>query len=416
MSPTTASWRPAVALHLAVAAVLFFVVGLAANVDLPMPYREGVKKPFYDGPAVLEGWVRFDAGWYYSIAADGYYYRGETEQSSVAFFPAYPLAIRGVHAITGGDRMVVAIAITFLSGLAVSLLLYRWCVPRIGPRAALASIAVLTIWPYAWYLFGAVYGDALFVALVLAAFLSLERDALVPAAFFGALATATRPVGMAVVLGLGVRQLERRGVITSPRLDSISPIRGFGRGRDAGAGRIPWLAFDRRAFRARDLVLVLSLGGFVAYATYLHFKFGDAFAFVRAQAAPGWENTNDPHAWFKVEFFERVFDFPHGGLRYTGGIVLQGILGVAVLASAPFVARRFGLGYGVYVAAVMAIPLAGSKDFQGVGRYALSAFPAFALAGSALATRRRLLVPALVATGALLVFLTSNYARGGYVA
>jgi hypothetical protein len=416
-------------LHLAVAVALFSLVGFFANAHLPAPYHQGVKQSDYTGPDVLEGWVRFDAGWYSDIVKHGYFFREDKEQSSVAFFPGYPLSIRAVHNVFGGDVAVAGIAITFLSGLLITLLFYRWCVPRVGPRAALYSLAALLLWPYAWYLFGAVYADALFIALVIGAFTLLEMDHVVAATVVGALATATRPVGMAVAVGLLVRQLERRGVISWPRLDA--PLRSALRrtpapepvpADHAGASgnpptaKPPWLRIDRRRFRVVDLFCVFSLAGLVAYVAYLHATFGNAFAFVKAEAAPGWGNTNDAHAWFKVEFFRRLVHFPHQGAYYTTGIAFQAVLAIFALSLAPKVGRKFGWGYAVFVVVVLAIPLAGSKDFQGLGRYALSAFPVFAVLGDVLARRPRLAAGVLVVSAGLLGFLCSAFARGAYVA
>ena len=43
--------------------------------------------------------------------------------------------------------------------------------------------------------------------------------------------------------------------------------------------------------------------------------------------------------------------------------------------------RRFGWGYAAYAAVVIAIPIIGTKDFMGTGRYVLAAFPVIAAAG-----------------------------------
>jgi hypothetical protein len=70
----------------------------------------------------------------------------------------------------------------------------------------------------------------------------------------------------------------------------------------------------------------------------------------------------------------------------------------------------------VYAAGVIAVPLVGSKDFQGVGRYLLAAFPCIAAAAYLLADRpllRRIWVPA---SALLLCGWAFAFARGYYVA
>ena len=59
----------------------------------------------------------------------------------------------------------------------------------------------------------------------------------------------------------------------------------------------------------------------------------------------------------------------------------------AVLLLLPRVRRLFGWGYLAYAAVVLAIPIIGTKDFMGTGRYVLAAFPVIAAAGDSLATR-----------------------------
>jgi hypothetical protein len=413
---TTASARPAAAIYGVIALALFVFVAFFANADLPLPYHEEVKPADYSGPSVLEGWVRFDAGWYRSIAEDGYYFRGDDEQSSVAFFPVYPLVMRAFHSVFGGDTAAWGIFITLASGLAVALLFYRWCVPRLGERRARYALAALLLWPYGWYLFGAVYADALFIALVIGAFVSLERDRVVLATVLGAIATASRPVGFAVVIGLLARALEREGVVSFPRFDRVRSGRlGRPSAPSTDEPAPPVIRFDRGRLRAATVLPLLSVAGLVSYVVYLWAKFDEPFAFVIAERAPGWDLEAGPHTWFKVEFFERLADYPNDGVWYTTGLVVQAVLALGILALTPRVVRKFGWAYAAYVVVVLAIPLVGSKDFQGIGRYALSAFPAFAVMGDCLAARRRVAAGVLVVSAVALGLLCSGFARGAYV-
>ena len=115
-------------------------------------------------------------------------------------------------------------------------------------------------------------------------------------------------------------------------------------------------------------------------------------------------------------FFERLADYPHDGVWYTTGLVVQAVLAIGILALTPRVVRKFGWAYAGYVVVVLAIPLVGSKDFQGMGRYLLAAFPLFAVAGELLAERPTAKVWVLGASSVALAVLSSLYARGWYVA
>ncbi|MEO5838315.1 MAG: hypothetical protein ABIQ73_29975 [Acidimicrobiales bacterium] len=389
------------------------MVALFARHDLTPPTTSAD----YSGPSALEGWYRFDGVWYRSIAEDGYYFRGEVEQSSVAFFPVYALVMRAFHSLFGGDPAIWGIFITLLSGLTVAVLFYRWCVSRIGETSARFALAMLLLWPYGWYLYGAVYADALFIALVIGAFSLLERDRIVLATLLGAIATATRPVGLAVVVGLAVRELEREGVFSLPRLDRVrvarlSPSEEVGPSRDE---RLPWFRFDRTKLRARCAIPLLSIAGLVSYVVYLAARFGEPFAFAIAERAPGWELKPGPRTWFKVSLFDRLLNLPEG-VGYTGALIVQALLAIGLLALTLRVGRKFGWGYAVYLVVVLAIPLVSSKDFQGIGRYCLGAFPAFAIAGQSLADRPRLATRFLFVSALVLVVLCGWFARGRYLA
>ena len=77
-----------------------------------------------------------------------------------------------------------------LAGLGVALLFARWVWDRLPRRSAVFAVVVLLVYPYAFFLYGAVYADALFVLCSIGAFLLLERRWYVAAGLVGALATA----------------------------------------------------------------------------------------------------------------------------------------------------------------------------------------------------------------------------------
>jgi hypothetical protein len=404
-------WLP-VAAHISIALVLFTVVAVVAT-DVGT---------WYGGPELIGGWARYDAGWYRSIADNGYFFE-PGRQSSVAFFPVYPLATRYLSEVLGGDPTAWGVALTFASGLLAAVLFHRWCRERLGGSAATTCLLVLLLWPYGWYLFGAVYADALFLAMALLAFTFVEKDRPVLAALAGAVATATRPVGLALVLGLVLRTLERRGALRVPAVDRfrrMAPARVGGGGARPdvpprpGPGR--WVELDLRRLRPLDPVVLLAGSGLAAYVVYLWRTFDAPFAFADAESAPGWDQHPTPRTWFKFAWFSRLLHLPDSGLGYFGAITFQAVLAVGLLAMVPLVLKRFGWGYAVYTLAVLAIPLLGSKDFMGLGRYALTAFPSFAVLGGELAGRPRARAAWLVASATTMVVLCAMFARNRYVA
>ncbi|WP_448629522.1 hypothetical protein [Cellulomonas soli] len=162
--------------------------------------------PFLTGPGWLDGWFQFDSGWYHAIVTAGYDYT-PGQQSSIAFFPTYPLAVKAVAAVIG-DVQLAGTLVGVGSGLAAVLLFAGWVRSRLPRRSANLAVAVLLLYPFSLYLYGAMYADSLFLLTAVGAFLLLERRSYVLAGLVGALATAGRPVGVAVAAGLVVRLLE----------------------------------------------------------------------------------------------------------------------------------------------------------------------------------------------------------------
>jgi hypothetical protein len=350
----------------------------------------------FDGNEVVGGWCRFDCGWYVNIADHGYFDADPPQQSSVAYFPGYPLVARPVAALLDNTPLALVV-VTWLAGFAALLLFARWCASRMRRRTAMLAVACFALYPYAWYLYGAGYGDALFLAFAIGAFLLLEDDHPVVAGLAGAAAAATRPIGIAVAAGLVLRAIERRGGL---------PRRG-GRGWLARLG-VP-ARVDLRRIRPRDAGVLLAPLGLAAWSGYLWARFDDPFAYSTVQAA--WGQAEGPRTWFKIAFTEEMLNGTRTGYRN----LIQAALVLLALVAVPFVARRISAAYGGYVLVAVALPALSTRDFFGMGRYLLGAFPLFALAGLLLAERPRLRVPILAASAALLVLGTYGFARNWYL-
>ncbi|HEX2184786.1 MAG TPA: hypothetical protein VHN78_04695, partial [Chloroflexota bacterium] len=264
------------------------------------------------------------------------------------------------------------------------------------------AVALLLVYPYSWYLFGAVYADALFLVATLAAFLALERGHPVLAGLAGAVATAARPLGLVLVVALVVRAVERRGGWRQVR--PPGPERPLERA-DGGA----WAG--ARRFRPADAGVVLAVLGLGAWCLYLWSRFDDPFAFATAQAA--WEQGAGPETWLKFQFFRDVADTRSPGAWLL--FMAHPVLTVAAACLVPRVFRRFGVGYGVYASLLIGVSALSTKNFFGMARYLLAAFPCFAVLGEALVERPGVRRMALPASGMALVALTAIFGTGYYL-
>lgn len=342
-------------------------------------------------PIWIDAWVRWDSNWYGGIAENGYFYH-PGQQSPIAFFPSYPMAVRLVAELVG-DVQVAGVLVTVLCGAASLVLFWRWLDGRVTSRARRLATASLMAYPYAFFIYGAMYSDALFLLCVLAAFTALEARHFALAGLIGAVATAGRPVGLALVAGLVVRTLEMLAQSTS--------------GRDKVSFRE--LARALTTVRPRHTLVGLSVAGLLGWMAYLWFVFGNPVAFADAQSSPGWDQGAGPRTWFKVGFGGQML---HGPWDTKAILFAQFFVCLLAALAIPQVFRRFGWGYLTYAVIVLGIPLVGSKDFLGCGRYVMMAFPVFAVLGALLDQQPRRWIRVAVPAVSALALLVATFFYG----
>lgn len=151
------------------------------------------------GIAAEIGWDVFsawDSSQYQNIATSGYSSSGQVEPK-IAFFPLFPLLIRG-GMLSGLSPEIVGTLINNLAFLAALILLYNWVKKSHGLTIAHWSTAILAWCPFS--LFGTViYTEGLFLFLSTAALYAFDRKHYIWTSVFGSLATATRITGLALI-------------------------------------------------------------------------------------------------------------------------------------------------------------------------------------------------------------------------
>jgi Gpi18-like mannosyltransferase len=222
----------------------------------PPVYTSRVPLGFVSGFLPKSGWELFshwDGKWYLEIANLGYSYADDGEYHSVAFYPLFPLLMRGLMTL-GMEAEVAGVLINSLAFLGALVLVYFWVEEQYDTGAAKWATSVLAWCPLSLFC-TVIYTEGLFLLLTTAALRAFEKGEYIWAAFWGALTTATRGPGVALIPAfLLVAWREKR--------PPLAYVAGFA-----------------------------SAIGFFSFSLYCAIRFGDALAFVHVQKAwlqPGW--------------------------------------------------------------------------------------------------------------------------------
>ena len=144
-------------------------------------------------------WWRWDTPWYGEIAAHGY-----TCYGSSAFMPLYPLLMRGLGSVLGGNLLAAALVISSLASFVAFYLLYLLAHELSGsPAIARTSVTALALFPTSFFLMAG-YTEALFLALAIGSYLAARRGSWWLAGTLAALATLTRLQGIFLLVPLGL--------------------------------------------------------------------------------------------------------------------------------------------------------------------------------------------------------------------
>jgi Gpi18-like mannosyltransferase len=155
---------------------------------------------------------RWDSRIYETIITKGYRFHDDGKGYNVAFFPLYPLLIQAVMQL-GLSFEVAGTLINNLAFLGALVVLYLWADEHHGRRVARWATAAMAWCPFS--LFGTViYTEGLFLLCSTSALRAFDRKQYGWAAVWGALTTAIRPPGIALVpTFLMTAWRERRGAI-----------------------------------------------------------------------------------------------------------------------------------------------------------------------------------------------------------
>jgi Mannosyltransferase (PIG-V) len=359
--------------------------------DLPAFYRSYAEDPGALGQrpfvglrvrgewSVLDPLVRWDAFWYLSVVEVGYVADAtHSAQQNVAFFPAYPLAIRACRA-AGIPAIPGALLVSNVALALAACLFYRFTARRFSVTAARWTVGLWLLYPTSF--FGAVpYSESLAAlggVLWLAEIVERRYSA---GGFWAGVASSVRPQG--VLMGLPCWE----GCFTR------------GRRREALVG------------------LALCGLGLAGYMAYLWWQFGDPFLFAEVQRywRPEASATWNPLRWLLLVMSALAFPLAaiaagEPSLLLSSRTIDPWLL-VWAAAWLPAVYRRLGWGLALTTGAMFVVPLA-TGGLASFGRFTWLMLPVFLVSGIVLATNRARWIVA-GAYALLLVWLAALY--GGY--
>ncbi len=340
----------------------------------------------------FELWVGSDAQWYLAIAENGYPSGPEIEAADAparpkliadtdvglkyAFFPLWPVVIRGTAFVVPDLKAAAFVAANVLSVVAL-LLLYRLLAGCSGRNAAFWTVTVLACWPFAMFLH-VPFTESLFLLLSVATFAASEKRRWLWAGVCIGLASVTRPNGVALFVVPLVWHAARHW--RERRWDWKE------------SARLLWL-----------VAAALPVGAFLVHNAV---KTGDPFYFTRVTEWWGYEPTS---VWQNLwnNTVGAVLEFPrlpiHGFHRSQIDVAVMALWVFGLFVGVRVVPAH----YTAYGAVVILIPLMTKGDLMSFSRYALMAWPVFCVPVLLLKERHRAWVLS-IASFCLLAFQARN--------
>jgi Gpi18-like mannosyltransferase len=283
---------------------------------------------------VVGGWIRWDGGHYIRIAMNGY--ADAADPGSPAFFPLYPLLMRGFTEVLGLEPTRGALG---LAGVVISAACFFIAVPLFaqyaekgfGTEVARLASILLIVSPFSLF-FSASYTESLFLLLVVLTFVLAGKDRWVLAAVVVALATATRLTGVALIPALLLM---------------------------AWKAKLPW----------RDLIriAIISPLGILAFMVHTWRELDDPFAFLTVQSE--WGGWHERWGQFLDVYLRSPRDIFTGEHFYAVAL-LNLALFVLCIACLPSIWRRLDPGLALISTLIM---VQGMTSLISLGRYLLPA-------------------------------------------
>jgi hypothetical protein len=312
-----------------------------------LPIRTG-----YFGPIP---WANFDGVHYLKIASEGYY------QYAEAFFPFYPLVVSFVFLLIPIPLALVGMVVSNVSFIIGLIIFYFLVLKEKNKQTAIWSIIFLLCFPASFF-FGAVYTEGLFFLLTVAAMSSVRNNEWILAGILGALASATRLVGVFLFVFMLIEFLQTRS-----KKEKWKPIIG----------------------------MMLVPVGLVAFMGFLWLHIGDPLGFIHVQSMFGANRSDAPiillpqvvWRYIKIIFTAYMQPTPISYIVSIAELVVT-----AIAFCLLWIYRKsIRLSYIVYSLCVLIVPTL-TGTLSSMTRYSLAAFPLFIMLGTVHNTKTKLVI------------------------
>ena|GEM_PF-1936104 len=250
----------------AVIATLRWPVGVFLSSRLLLVVMAVVEHHVRHRPFIAQ-FATWDGKWYSALALHGYPAHAAHVQTTLGFFPLYPLVIRRVAGLLAHVDLsrpfleqiqIAGVIVSGVGGAVATVLVQRLATGWWGARSGRRAAVVFCLFPGS-VVFSMLYAEGLLIPLVAGCILALQRRRWVLAGTLAGLATATAPQGLVLIL-----------------VCTVAAARDFHRRRDQSSLWAP----------------ALSVAGVTAFASYLWLHVGTPFATFNAQHELWRERTN----------------------------------------------------------------------------------------------------------------------------
>jgi len=403
--------------------------------------------PREGGPVFASHLATWDAAHYLYLSEVGY----RPGMPPCAFYPLWPLLVRGAAPIFGGSHLVTGLVLANLFSLAAWVLFHRLVARRWGEGAANWALVFMVAFPGALF-FQFNYTESLFLLLVLGLWWGLEARRDRWAWLAACLLPLTRGVGVFAVLPIGWYVLEpvRKWVVEFAARErkerkegeGFSAFFAFFRGvwsevagapnsnsaRTLGSGSTQtrrtgvrrsgdlappaWQSALRRSLAGRGWLLAGPLLGWAVYLALMWHWTGDPFEGFKAQKH--WGVHSISNLWNVPKFVVGLFT-SYEWHEFTGS-VLDRCMFLVLLYCLPIL-WRLDKGLLVWTYMLGVLP-AMSGTFTSYTRFASCAFPVFIALGVMLSRRewrwgRYALLAVFAALHVVLVWRFVNFRWAG---